>query len=430
MELKRILAADSRAAKEKAIRLYGRDALILSNDRVNGQVELIVAVDLVADDALYPNRASAEDENAVRKTATPLLQPPPFGRVLQSTMERMLAKQSEPVTADAPAPTLTTSPTLVQPADTGELLRAQELVAMVKSELNEMRREIRLSRQTAVLENSAHLAPHIQALSAAMREANIASSLRALLIDEVRDCKTPEEATDHISTMLHRQLKHKLATAPFQGTHVVVGPSGGGKSVMARNIANAHIKSHGSEDIAIVSFNDNRIGAWPQLQLLSAAAGIECYKVKSAASLRELVDSLSDKKLIIIDTPGNQSLENASALHSAMQDATFHLVFPADASTATLNRFLQVTEIKWDSVMLTKMEECSNPWPILQMLSNKALPLSFESTRSLINDPETTERTIGKMIRIGMALLTSATPLPVAVRDESARAPSAQHLSH
>ena len=430
MELKRILAADSRAAKEKAIRLYGRDALILSNDRVNGQVELIVAVDLVADDVLYPNHASAEDENAVRNTATPLLQPPPFGRVLQSTMERMLAKQSEPVTAVAPAPTLTTSPTLVQPADTGELLRAQELVAMVKSELNEMRREIRLSRQTAVLENAAHLAPHIQALSAAMREANIASSLRALLIDAVRDCKTPEEATDHISTMLHRQLKHKLATAPFQGTHVVVGPSGGGKSVMARNIANAHIKSHGSEDIAIVSFNDNRIGAWPQLQLLSAAAGIECYKVKSAASLRELVDSLSDKKLIIIDTPGNQSLENASALHSAMQDATFHLVFPADASTATLNRFLQVTEIKWSSVMLTKMEECSNPWPILQMLSNKALPLSFESTRSLIDDPEATERTIGKMIRIGMELLTSATPLPVAIRDESARAPSAQHLSH
>lgn len=430
MELKRILAADSRAAKEKAIRLYGRDALILSNDRVNGQVELIVAVDLVEDDALYPNSASAEDENAVRKTATPLLQPPPFGRVLQGTMERMLAKQSEPVTAVAPAPTLTTSPTLVQPANTGELLRAQELVAMVKSELNEMRREIRLSRQTAVLENAAHLAPHIQALSAAMREANIASSLRALLIDEVRDCKTPEEATDHISTTLHRLLQQKLAAAPFQGTHVVVGPSGGGKSVMARNIANAHIKSHGSEDIAIVSFNDNRIGAWPQLQLLSAAAGIECYKVKSAASLRELVDSLSDKKLIIIDTPGNQSLENASALHSAMQDATFHLVFPADASTATLNRFLQVTEIKWSSVMLTKMEECSNPWPILQMLSNKALPLSFESTRSLINDPETTERTIGKMIRIGMELLSSATPLPEAVRDESARAPSAQHLSH
>ena len=430
MELKRVLAADSRAAKEKAIRLYGRDALILSNDSVNGQVELIVAVDLVAEDVLYPNPSSTEDESIVRKTEIPLIQPPPFGQVFQGTMQRMLIKQPEPVTAIAPAPTLTASPTLVQPTNTEEQLRAQELVAMVKSELNEMRREIRMSRQTAAWENTAGLAPHIQELSATMREANIASSLRTLLIDEVRACKTLNDATDHISTTLHRVLKHKLAARPFQGTHVIAGPSGGGKSVMARNIANAHIKLHGSEDIAIISFNDNRIGAWPQLQLLSAAAGIECYKVKSTESLRELVDSLSDKKLIVIDTPGNQSQENASALHSAMQDATFHLVFPADASTATINRFLQITEIEWDSVMLTKIDECSNPWPLLQMLNNKALPLSFEGTRSLINDPETTERTIGKMIRIGMELLTSATPLPVAVRDESARAPSAQHLSH
>ena len=430
MELKRVLAADSRAAKEKAIRLYGRDALILSNDRVNGQVELIVAVDLVAEDVLYPNPASTEDESIVRKTEIPLIQPPPFGQVFQGTMQRMLIKQPEPVTAIAPVPTLTASPTLVQPANTEEQLRAQELVAMVKSELNEMRREIRMSRQTAAWENTAGLAPHIQELSATMREANIASSLRTLLIDEVRACKTLDDATDHISTMLHRVLKHKLAARPFQGTHVIAGPSGGGKSVMARNIANAHIKLHGSEDIAIISFNDNRIGAWPQLQLLSAAAGIECYKVKSTESLRELVDSLSDKKLIVIDTPGNQSQENASALHSAMQDATFHLVFPADASTATINRFLQITEIEWDSVMLTKIDECSNPWPLLQMLNNKALPLSFEGTRSLINDPETTERTIGKMIRIGMELLAAAASLPVAARDESARAPIAQHLIH
>ena len=430
MELKRVLAADSRAAKEKAIRLYGRDALILSNDRVNGQVELIVAVDLVAEDVLYPNPASTEDESIVRKTEIPLIQPPPFGQVFQGTMQRMLIKQPEPVTAIAPVPTLTASPTLVQPANTEEQLRAQELVAMVKSELNEMRREIRMSRQTAAWENTAGLAPHIQELSATMREANIASSLRTLLIDEVRACKTLNDATDHISTTLHRVLKHKLAARPFQGTHVIAGPSGGGKSVMARNIANAHIKLHGSEDIAIISFNDNRIGAWPQLQLLSAAAGIECYKVKSTESLRELVDSLSDKKLIVIDTPGNQSQENASALHSAMQDATFHLVFPADASTATINRFLQITEIEWDSVMLTKIDECSNPWPLLQMLNNKALPLSFEGTRSLINDPETTERTIGKMIRIGMELLAAAASLPVAARDESARAPSAQHLIH
>ena len=48
MELKRILARDSRTATAKAIELYGRDALIVSNERVNGQSEVIVAVDISA----------------------------------------------------------------------------------------------------------------------------------------------------------------------------------------------------------------------------------------------------------------------------------------------------------------------------------------------------------------------------------------------
>ena len=46
MELKRILARDLRAATEKAVSLYGTDALVVSHEHVNGQTEVIVAVDL------------------------------------------------------------------------------------------------------------------------------------------------------------------------------------------------------------------------------------------------------------------------------------------------------------------------------------------------------------------------------------------------
>lgn len=436
MEIKRVLAADSRAAKEKAIRLYGSDALILSNDRVNGQVELIVAVDLVAEDVLYPNRPAAEAEETAGPDVSPLLAPPPFGQVLQGTMQRMLAKQAAPQAAAviaAPAAVteaVTAAPAPLPTAAAGEHARAQELVAMVRAELEEMRREIRLSRQTAAWEHTASLAPHIQQLSAAMREANIGSSLRTLLIDEVQDCQTIDEATGHIGTLLQRLLKHQSTSAPFGGTHVVAGPSGGGKSMMVRNIANAHLQLHGADDIAVISFNDNRIGAWPQLQLLSTAAGIECYKVKSAESLRELVASLSDKKLVIIDTPGNQSTEHASAVHAALPGATFHLVLPVDASSATINRFLHISEISWGSVMLTKLDECANPWPLLQMLNTRTLPLSFEGARSLINDPENTDRTIGKMIRTGIELLANADPLAAGLHQQAPRLSGAPHAAH
>ena len=52
MELKRILARDSRSANEKAIQLYGNDVLIISSQRLDNQIELIVATEV--DPAVSP----------------------------------------------------------------------------------------------------------------------------------------------------------------------------------------------------------------------------------------------------------------------------------------------------------------------------------------------------------------------------------------
>jgi flagellar biosynthesis GTPase FlhF len=46
MELKRILARDTRTATEQAIALYGPDVLVISNHQVDGQTELVVALDV------------------------------------------------------------------------------------------------------------------------------------------------------------------------------------------------------------------------------------------------------------------------------------------------------------------------------------------------------------------------------------------------
>ena len=54
MELQRVLAKDSRAAMDQVHKLYGQDALVISNKRAKNKTELIVAVDLKsgADEAL------------------------------------------------------------------------------------------------------------------------------------------------------------------------------------------------------------------------------------------------------------------------------------------------------------------------------------------------------------------------------------------
>lgn len=46
MELKRILARDTRSAMEQAIKTYGPDVLVISNHQVAGQTELVVAIEV------------------------------------------------------------------------------------------------------------------------------------------------------------------------------------------------------------------------------------------------------------------------------------------------------------------------------------------------------------------------------------------------
>ncbi len=68
MELKRILARDTRSATEKAMALYGPDVLIISNQRVEGQTELIVALEVA--------EVSAEELMQDEELAMPAVQQP------------------------------------------------------------------------------------------------------------------------------------------------------------------------------------------------------------------------------------------------------------------------------------------------------------------------------------------------------------------
>ncbi|MFM8509584.1 MAG: hypothetical protein ACKOCU_04555, partial [Betaproteobacteria bacterium] len=82
MKLQRILAKDSRSANEQAIAKYGRDVLVISNNRVNGMTELIVAVDV-------------EPEK---------MPPPVMPRGAGEPFEAALRQQLQAPTADGQAP--------------------------------------------------------------------------------------------------------------------------------------------------------------------------------------------------------------------------------------------------------------------------------------------------------------------------------------
>lgn len=125
MQLKRIVDADTASATETVIQTYGRDALIISNRRVNDQVELIVAIDGIASDG-HPNPADEADlgEDRYVPAARPAASPgaareaapgapsEAFATAVEQSWQRLRRRSPSPAGADATPDT----PSAAEPA--------------------------------------------------------------------------------------------------------------------------------------------------------------------------------------------------------------------------------------------------------------------------------------------------------------------------
>ena len=173
---------------------------------------------------------------------------------------------------------------------------------------------------------------------------------------------------------------------PSSGVHVLVGPSGAGKSLMVARLAQAASLAHGSEKVMVISYHDQRAGAWNQTQLLSAQSGVDSFRAINIGTLKLLLEEHASRRLILIDTSGVQMQERLSEIRGLQQDIGFHAVVPVDASSATLRRLFENNDNTWSSLMLSKLDESNQPWALLQFLTEKSLPVSVASQGERTSD--------------------------------------------
>jgi len=81
----------------------------------------------------------------------------------------------------------------------------------------------------------------------------------------------------------------------------------------------------------------------------------------------------------LIDTPGIEVVTKMEQITACAQEIACHIVLPADASGTTVRRYLVDTRINWHSLMLSRMDEATQPWSLLQVLCEKPVPLSAAS---------------------------------------------------
>lgn len=420
MELKRIIARDTRAANQKAVALYGPDVLVISSSKVRGQTELIVAVDVppisieaavaetfVPTEKIYAlSKESSIEESISSPTGAS------FGQVMEETMTRQKASSSDKAALPAgfvPAAALkskakavlppeaavaievatpaaaTVNPVAVQAAqEERETLRGREIVELVREELASLRKEFKLSQQMAW--QGAGLSRSLHPLRNALQEAAIPVALRALLVDSIQSFEDVEPAVEEIRRQLVHSMQHSSVGLPETGVHVLAGPSGAGKSLMVARLAQQASVNLGAEQVAVISYSDQRAGAWNQTQLLSAQSGVDCFRATNATTLKLLLEEHGQRKFIIIDTPGVQMIERVAEIANIAAQAHFHVVIPADASQSSLRRLLSTPQIQWQSLMISKMDEATQPWSLIQVLTEGHVGVSGASRGERLGD--------------------------------------------
>lgn len=456
MELKRIIANDAAAATEEILSSYGTETLIISNRRMNDKTEIIVAIDLMndptlsddpelGDDLYIPTQGTDANAQAAAKAINPTAGPA-VSRFVEAMSEsrRTLSRGPSENCRDNQEAGLRVDEledahvaylhvrTLVNEVsqklvalheDVSELkARTQPLSGIndalsslnpMRMELTQLRAEVAMLRKQLQLPDQALRSvapPHgtsteepgsdqavekkpPNALDAILEHHQVPSRLCAMMRKQIAFASDTRSALASIRTFVSMSVtRHRLLANPV-GIHLIAGPGGAGKTSMAVRLAKAGALSHGHEQVAIIAFEDARIGAWPELQSLCAKDGIESYRAADRIELKALIDDLLLRKLLIVDisnaTEGNPVARVQSVLREIGLEkrARTHLALAADSNSATLESYLQRTPGQWNDAVISRIDCSSTLWPTLDILIGQALPYHLCSDTPGTTDP-------------------------------------------
>ncbi|MCK0526368.1 MULTISPECIES: flagellar biosynthesis protein FlhF [unclassified Anaerobiospirillum] len=168
------------------------------------------------------------------------------------------------------------------------------------------------------------------------------------------------------------------------GIVTLIGPAGVGKTTTLAKLAARFVMRYGPQRVAIVTADHYRIGAVEQIKTYGRIMGCSTYAVKNLGELPQLLYTLSDKSLILVDTAGvgfkderfNAQLSQLK-LQSSLQ-LKHYLVLPCTTQRKVLQHaYDHFSTVGLTGLILTKIDECQNVGDALSLCIEMKLPISY-----------------------------------------------------
>lgn len=132
------------------------------------------------------------------------------------------------------------------------------------------------------------------------------SMARAVLERVPADSAAPE-AQRWVNDVLTRNLKAAAPSATLcdeGGVIALIGATGVGKTTTAAKLAAQCVKQYGPGSVGLITLDTYRVSGYEQLRAYGRMLGVVAHQAHDRAALIDLLNLLSSKRMVIIDTAG------------------------------------------------------------------------------------------------------------------------------
>ncbi len=411
MKIKRFFAKDMRTALAEVKETLGPDAVIMSNKKVSGGIEIVAAVDYQVQQSVAPDvRRDVRDDNVNLSSRNQHMEPSVSqipvisqknddSQSFPDSLSALLARQQQiqsqqltmPRSVEVPKTLAEQAAFAESPAPRRPAPRPAPAPSRDK-DLEAMRAEISSIRK---------LLQH-QVSGLMWQEVERREPVRAMLIKQLNKGGFDEAFAEQLvasipeSTPLHEawQLLQKLLLGHVKttdddilrhgGAIALLGPTGVGKTTTIAKLAARFAMKYGAEQVALITTDHYRIGAHEQLQTYGRIMGCLVRPVSDVEELSAALYQLRNRRLVLIDTAGmgQRDVRLTEQLDTLVKNAKVrirnYLVLPATSQRRVLQEaYEHFRRVPLSGCILTKLDESLCLGDVLGMCIQNSLPISY-----------------------------------------------------
>lgn len=389
MKMKRYFAATSRQALRELRDEQGPDAVILSNRRVSGGVEIIAAMDY-EDAMVNASLGNPEDLSAIDSSKVSDL----------PIADGYAAVGDEKTYEDAMRSVTNESES--EQYSAGQV--QQSAVSDMYDEASENGGSATLSQIQDELQGLRNImeAPLMQL---AWGETDRVQPLYASLLKQLMTLGLSSKLSQNIAKKIASQglnkqswlesLKLLAKLVPINnddilnrgGVIALIGPTGVGKTTTIAKLAARFALKNGRRGITLITTDNYRIGAHEQLRTYGRILGIPVHVASDSEELKNLLKQAKEKasgqNLTLIDTAGicqkdSRLSDQLTMLNIREMDIKNFLVLSATGQMSLQDDVIRsFGQLKLQGCILTKIDETSSLGEIISVLVQHDLPLHF-----------------------------------------------------